>query len=234
MPDSRRTRQQDPLWLELKRKIEQVVQLTTTPIRLGEADYQWFRVANPDCLLEQAVSDPSQPAHEIDPFWAATWRAAIGLDQFLGRLDLDECRVLELGCGSGQAGVGAATRGARVTMTDVVQLALQVAELNAWEVADRLRFRYLDWASEDGLGAERFPIIIGSDLVYDPTLFPLLDQCARNHIASDGTLYLSEPHRHTGDHFSRWVQQAGWKTEEVDVDLDDGRVPIRIFACKLG
>jgi predicted nicotinamide N-methyase len=217
--------------LRLKAEIEQSVQLEPTQIELGNRWFTWHRVTNTDQLL-QAALDSNAPAEEVDPFWAATWRAAQGLDRFLGRLNLTGVRVLELGCGSGQAGAGAAARGAQVVMTDAVQLALKVAQLNTWPVAERIEFRHLRWTVDQVSGAA-FPIIIGSDLVYDPNIFGLLERCARQHIAPGGRLLLSEPHRHTGDKFSTWISQAGWKKIEHDVDMGDGRVPIRIFECSL-
>ncbi len=216
----------------LKARIELKVKLVTEPIELGGRHFDWYRVANPDVLLQSAAANSERPAEELDPFWAATWRAALGLDRFLQRLSLCDVRLLELGCGSGQAGVGAAAQRAQVTMTDSVGLALMVARLNAWSLQDRIHFQRLRW-TVDELSVVPFPVIIGSDLVYDPQLFPLLDQCARRHLAKDGRLYLSEPHRHTGDRFSKWIREAGWQTIEHDIDLQDRRVPIRIFECWL-
>ncbi len=188
------------------------------------------------CQSRRFASESSQQfgeaTEDLDPFWAATWRAAIGLDKFLQNLSLCDVRVLELGCGSGQAGVGAAAQKARVTMTDAVGLALMVAKLNAWSLRDRIHFQRLRW-NLDQLAQAPFPVIIGSDLVYDPRLFEWLDVCARNHLAEGGRVYLSEPHRHTGDRFSKWIRNAGWHSIEHDVDLLDGRVPIRIFECWL-
>ncbi len=57
-----------------------------------------------DELLEKALSRTDRTADELDPFWAATWRAAIGMDRYLGRLDLSGQRVLELGCGKWKGG----------------------------------------------------------------------------------------------------------------------------------
>ena len=177
----------------LKARIERSVTLVTEPLELGGRHFDWYRVANPDVLLQRAAHNEALPAEDLDPFWAATWRAAIGLDKFLQQMPLRDVRVLELGCGSGQAGVGAAAQQARVTMTDAVGLALMVAKLNAWALRDRLHFQRLRW-SLDQLDQAPFPMIIGSDLVYDPGLFSLLDGCARQHLALDGRLYLSEPH----------------------------------------
>ncbi len=221
---------------ELLTAIESQIALTTTPIRLGGRSFDWYRVANGDELLTLAAlaseeSEAGGEVAELDPFWAATWRAALGLDQFLGTINIAGWEILELGCGSGQAGVGAAVRGASVTMTDVVKLALQVAELNAHAVAQCVRFQILHW--ESGNLGRQFPIVIGSDLVYDTSLFVSLENCARRHLAPSGTLLLSEPHRHTGDAFASFIRSAGWAVTEHDVDLADGRVPIRVFECKL-
>ena len=216
--------------LRLKARIERTVTLVTEPLELGGQHFDWYRVANPDVLLQKAANNRDAPAVDLDPFWAATWRAAMGLDKFLQQMSLRDIRVLELGCGSGQAGVGAAAQQAQVTMTDAVGLALMVAKLNAWTLRERILFQRLRW-NLDQLDQAPFSIIIGSDLVYDPSLFSLLDLCARKHLAEGGRMYLSEPHRHTGDRFSKWIRHAGWQTEEHDVDLIDGRVPIRVFEC---
>ncbi len=219
-------------WYQLKARIERSVTLESATLDLGGRLVEWLRVVDPDRLLEAALVRQDKRADEIDPFWAATWRAARGLDQFLAHIDLQKQLVLELGCGSGQAGIGAAARGALVTLTDAVGLALLVARLNSTSVEDRVSFRRLRWDS-DTLMDQRFPIIIGSDIVYDPRLFPLIDACARRHLLPSGHLYLSEPHRHTGDHFAKWIVEAGWQTCESDMLIDHGRVPIRIFDCWL-
>lgn len=221
----------DHEWLELKADIEQIVQLEPTEVELGNRTFTWYRVINQDDLL-QAALESDKPPEEVDPFWAATWRAARGLDRYLERLDCQNLRVLELGCGSGQAGTGAAARGAKVVMTDAVELALKVARLNSWPVSNRIQYQQLRWTTDQAAG-EPFPVILGSDLVYDPSLFPLLNACCRQHLAPNGRVLLSEPHRHTGDKFSRFAVEAGWLKREIDVDLQDGRVPIRIFELTL-
>lgn len=221
----------DPQWQLLKEEIEKFVSLETASIALGGRQFTWYRVAEPDKLLDAAV-ESLQPSVTVDPFWAATWRAAQGLDKFLSRVNCQNLRVLELGCGSGQAGVGAAARGAQVLLTDAVPLALQVARLNAWPVASNCRFELLTWG-QDRLNEPLFPLIIGSDLVYDPNHFPQLELCARQHLKVDGRLLLSEPHRHTGDKFAEWITRAGWLIRQHDIELSDNRVPIRIFECWL-
>lgn len=222
------------LWSEdeLRASIETILPLQVEQIWLAGTKMRWYRAANPEPLLEEAVSATAVPAPDIDPFWAADWRAAFGMDDFLDRFDITGIRVLELGAGSGRAGIAAALRGAEVTITDTVDLAMLVARLNSYLVRERVSFQRLRWA-EQVLPEPPFPIIISSDLVYDPHHFPQLEQCARQHLAPEGRWLLSEPQRHTGDKFAQWILQAGWNCETHLLDLQDQRIAMRIFDCTL-
>jgi predicted nicotinamide N-methyase len=194
--------------------------------------YPWTQVIDPDRLLEQALINRDRKPYEVDPFWAATWRAATGLERFLNRFDLVGQRVLELGCGSGRAGIGAALRGANVVMTDVVGCALLVARFNARCLKSQVSVRRLEWKEEQLPGA-KFRYIIGSDIVYDPALHPIIEPCLRRHLTRDGIVILSEPQRHTGDRFRNWIVAAGWRLHEHLIDLGDHNRAIRIFELTL-
>ncbi len=217
---------------ELRCAVSDIVPLIETTFSCNGKEHRWHRVADPDQLLDEAVETSDRSAVDIDPFWAVTWRAASGLAEYLGRIDLKDQRVLELGCGSGMAGFAAACLGAHVTMTDAVELALLVARLNTWTMRDRIQLKRLRW-QDPSLNEARFPYILSSDLVYDPNHFEVLEMCARNHLTDDGYWLLSEPHRHTGDKFSKWIVGKGWHCREIDLDMADRRIPIRIFECTL-
>ena len=216
----------------LRAAIESIVPLVDQTVILGGKEYHWHKVADPDRLLEEAVDHSDLPAADIDPFWAVAWRAAQGLDLYLQRFDLEGLRVLELGAGSGHAGLAAAVRGASVTLTDAVDLALLVARLNSLPVREKVSFSRLRWGT-DKLACSAFPMILSSDLVYDPHHFPQLEQCARQHLAEGGRWLLSEPNRHTGDRFAQWIVRAGWQCEIQQLDMRDDRVAVRIFDCRL-
>lgn len=219
--------------LELLSRIQRLVSVEHTSTRIADTAYPWTKVVDPDALLRRAVSQSREESVELNPFWAASWRAAQGLDKYLGSIRaINQCRVLELGGGSGRAGISAGLRGAKVVITDAVPTALLVCRFNARQVEDRVSVRKLDWRDRNSaLG--RFPIILGSDIVYDPKLFPILEPCLRRHLEPDGSVYLSEPYRHTGDQFEPWMQAAGWRCKNYQVDLDDGERAIRIFHCQL-
>ena len=216
----------------LRWAVESIVPLVEVPIVLNGTEFLWHKVVDPDSLLSEAVAGGDVPATDVDPFWAVSWRAAEGLESYLGRIDLDGTRVLELGAGAGYAGLAAAARGAQVTLTDAVDLALLVARLNSWPVKPRIRLSRLRWG-DDQLAEPAFPIIISSDLVYDPSHFPQLERCARQHLAPGGRWILSEPNRHTGDRFGEWIEENGWQCTAHQLDLSDNRIAIRIFDCQI-
>jgi predicted nicotinamide N-methyase len=219
--------------LNLLARIQRQVPIEHTVTTIAGCDYPWTRVIDPDSLLLKALSKSTEGSVELDPFWAASWRAAKGLDQFLGTLPtLQGIRVLELGGGSGRAGISAGLRGADVLITDAVPTALLVCKFNARQVADKVQVRLLDWRDRNSR-LERYPIILGSDIVYDPKLFPILEPCLRRHLAPGGVVYLSEPQRHTGDRFEPWIKAAGWDCSSTYIDLGDDERHIRIFKCKL-
>jgi predicted nicotinamide N-methyase len=220
-------------YLELLARIQRRVPVEHTTTHIAGQSYPWTKVVDPDALLVNALSQSHQGTVELDPFWAASWRAAEGLDGFLGTLPtLQGVRILELGGGSGRAGISAGLRGAEVIITDAVPTALLVCRFNARQVADKVRVRHLDWRNRSTrLGT--FPIIVGSDIVYDPKLFPILEPCMRRHLSPGGKVFLSEPHRHTGDQFEPWIRAAGWQCRTSVIDLGDGEREIRIFDCSL-
>lgn len=217
----------------LLERIQRKVPVEHVPTTIAGIAYPWTRVIDPDKLLENALQNNDDGNVETDPFWAATWRAAIGLDRYIGTLpDLNGNDVLELGGGSGRAGIAAALRGANVCITDASNMALLMCRYNARFVADKVHVRRLDWASPSELH-RKFPLIIGSDIVYNPSLYPILEPCLRYVLSDNGVVLLSEPQRHTGDRFEKWIRAAGWICQSSLIDLNDGERQIRIFRCQL-
>ena len=186
--------------------------------------------SDPDGMLIEACE--RQDAGEqgvIDPFWATTWRAATGLDMYLERLPLDGTRILELGCGTGHAGLAAAMRGANVVLTDGVTDPLLLVRMSTHELRERCEVTRLRFGI-DKLDQPRFPIILGSDVTYLRELWPQLDVCLRDHLASGGDVYLSDPFRIIANEFRAWIQDHGWKYAEHKMTMqDDPEHPIRVM-----
>ena len=188
--------------------------------------------ADPDAMLIEACE--RQDAGEqgvIDPFWAATWRAASGLDVFLQTVDLVGKSVLEVGCGTGHAGIAAAMRGARVTLTDGVEDPLHLVRLSSFSIRDRCTVRRLRF----GLDKidQQYPIILGSDVTYLRELWPELEQCLFDHLHPGGVVYLSDPYRFIGNEYRQWLEGRPWSYQEHKIELkDDPGHPIRVMELR--
>lgn len=186
--------------------------------------------SDPDGMLLDACRRQDEGEEGvIDPFWATTWRAASGLDRFLEQVPLKGVDVLEVGCGTGHAGISAAYRGANVVLTDgvadplvLVRMTLQRLRLEAEVGVLRL--------GQDSLVGRRFPLILGSDVTYLRTLWPELLRTAAEHLTPDGVLLLSDPRRVIANEFRQWVRDKPWSYTEHQVQLpDDPDHPIRVM-----
>lgn len=188
--------------------------------------------ADPDAMLIDACE--RQDAGEegvIDPFWAATWRAASGLDRFMDTFDLNGRPVLEVGCGTGHAGISAALRGAQVILTDGVEDPLHLVRLSSYPIAERCQVQRLRFGI-DRL-EKRFPIILGSDVTYLRELWPQLEQCLLDHLDDDGVALLSDPYRIIANEFREWIGKRPWEYTEHRIELeDDPEHPIRIMQLR--
>ena len=190
--------------------------------------------SDPDGMLIDACrrQDAGQTG-VIDPFWATTWRAAAGMDRFMDRLDLGGIRVLEVGCGTGHVGLSAAHRGADVTLTDGVSDPLLLVRLSTWAMQHRCHVRRLRFGI-DRLNEPRFPLILGSDVTYLRGLWPELDHCLRDHLATSGQVLLSDPYRLIANEFREWIQTKGWQYTEHRMALDDDpEHPIRVMQLQI-
>jgi len=189
--------------------------------------------SDPDGMLIEACQrqdDGEQGV--IDPFWAATWRAASGLDQYLARIDLTDMRILELGCGTGLAGLAAVHRGGQVVLTDGVDEPLLLVRMSSWEVQDRCRVEQLRFGV-DQLDEPRFPLILGSDVTYQRSSWLKLDKCLKDHLADDGEVLLTDPYRIIANEFRDWIGKRNWRYEEDKIELeDDSEHSIRVMRLR--
>lgn len=188
-----------------------------------------------DALLDRAIATHPQAVDAI-PYYSILWPAAKGLAHYLwkNRAALPGQRVIELGCGLGLPSILAARLGAQVTATDfhpetgewllhnaaLNSVALDYAQLD-WNV-------FLDGRSE--VGGQRsdetnqpfstsdlrsptagFPLIIGSDLVYERRHIPAL-VCAIGALCSPGGhTVIADPGRDNLDLFVSTMEKSGWR-----------------------
>ena len=95
---------------------------------------------------------------------------------------------------------------------DLEAPALLFARLNSLPWRRRVRTRRLNW-QRDRL-AEKFDLILGSDILYERKQWEYLEPFWRAHLAEGGTVLLGEPGRQTGELFMPWIVDRGWALEQ--------------------
>ncbi|NMB44833.1 MAG: methyltransferase domain-containing protein [Firmicutes bacterium] len=191
--------------------LTQKYQLKWNHIELPGHSLQIISVADIEILLEEVN-------HEDDlPFWASLWPAARGLAAFLwADQHIAGIKALELGAGTGLPGIVAALRGAHVVQTDFIPDALVFCQENAaLNGAETIRQVLADWRTFQVPG--RFPLIFGSDILYEPALHVNLVEIMDKKLAPGGRILIADPGRKTVMQFLQLAEAAGfaWDVEEI-------------------
>lgn len=162
------------------------------------------------------------------PLWAYAWPAGLVLAELLAKRWAEELagkRVLELGCGLGAVGLVAAKLGARVTLADrepeALTQALAIAEHNALEVETQL----LEWGRVPEALTNRFELVLGSDIMYDPSqLTPMLG-AVQSLLTPHGVAYLADPDRADREALAAAARTAGLALEHLLTVSEPPSVP---------
>ena len=151
------------------------------------------------------------------------WDAGRLLSTVMSERDLSGMRVLECGSGTGVGGLSAATAGAAsVVLTDGASatMPLLAENVEANGLTERVQTCRLRWGDEDDMARAAamgpFDLIIGSDLLYAPEVFPdLLETLTELCTPGATEVLLTYPTRQTeGIFMSMAVDEYGF--EELD------------------
>ena len=178
-------------------------------LRLGQ--HEWV-IAHSGAIL--SAEDEQRYLSEdrsLAPYGIALWPAAIALAHELASRanELAGLRVLELGAGTGLPGIVAATFGAHVVQTDRLDVALTLGRLNAERNGMRtIEHRLADWT--EWTDAERYDLVLGSDVIYPSRLHPSLRAIFETNLAPGGRILLSDPFRWTSLALLEGMEADGW------------------------
>ncbi len=168
------------------------------------------------------------------PYWGDVWHASVGLARYLCRGErLDGLRVLDLGCGLGVAGTGAACMGARVTFADREADALAFAGFNGDtnRSGGPVETLQLDWATETAQGCH--DLILLSDVTYREAHHGAILRHMRCCLGHGGTVLHCDPYREESDRFlDRAALEFSLEAFAVTAFFLDRRVKLRLTRCR--
>lgn len=183
------------------------------------------RPSDSDRLLDHPVIRGEFAKDEYLPYWADLWPAA----RMLAKVILREAwapglEALEIGCGLGLPGVAALSRGLRVIFSDYDVTALRFAADNARLNGFRdFRTLELDWRSPPA--DLRVPVVLASDLIYEPRNVAPLVQLLRQVLQPDGVCLLTDQDRIPADLLRQTLTAEGleYTTQPVRAGEPGGR-----------
>ncbi|NMB24247.1 MAG: methyltransferase domain-containing protein [Firmicutes bacterium] len=191
--------------------LQQKYNLQINHIHLPSQTLQMISVVDLDVLIDRAQCEDELP------FWAKLWPAARGLALYLWQAQgIAGLEALELGAGTGLCGIVAALKGAEVMQTDFIPDALLFCQANAaLNRANGITYRLADWRDFQLPG--RYPLIFGSDILYEPALHAPLVKVIAGKLAPGGRIIIADPGRRTVMGFLDLAEEAGftWVVEEV-------------------
>ena len=137
-------------------------------------------------------------------------------------------RALEIGCGVGLAGLVALDRGLSVCFTDYdlapLHFVVRSARENGFDPANYTT-RLLDWRH---LPEETYHVILGSDILYERRLVPLVSTLLAKLLQPGGLGLIACPGRTSAEGFSPALTSLGLGcgVETIETRSEDGQ---RIF-----
>lgn len=203
--------------------------LKTVALEVQNHHLELVQVANMDDLLD-SIADV-----EDLPFWAEIWPAAVGLATYIFRNGavFSGKRILELGAGTGLAGIAAKLAGGEVTQSDFIQAAFQFIRINCLRNQVPVEPLLLaDWRHfPDDIG--RFDFVIGADILYEKTLHSPLIRVFNRTLQANGTIYLADPGRDWARQFVNQILAGGWNSTEIQIPVIYQERTFRIDIYKL-
>jgi predicted nicotinamide N-methyase len=204
--------------------------VTVTKLTFGGCPVKVVRPADPDRLLDDPVVRDWNKRDDYMPYWAYLWPGARLLAEVVARepwsapgAEPEPLHVLEIGCGVGLAGLVALGRGLRVDFTDYDLAPLHFV---AWSVREngfdpaRYTMRLLDWRDPPH---QSYPIILGSDVLYERRLVPLVANLLATMLAPGGRALIACPGRASAEGFPSALDSLGLRcrTEPVESKSED-------------
>jgi predicted nicotinamide N-methyase len=208
----------------------------TLAVDVGERDIDLILPAVPDRFLDEPDVLEANRRDDYMPYWSYLWPAAVPMAQALVHAGWPAgTRVLELGSGVGLVGLAVLARGWEVVFSDYDETSLSVCRVNAQRnglpVPRTLR---LDWRSP---ADERFPVILGCEVIYDAKNHEPILNLLERMLAADGVCWIGDPVRSQAPKFYALAQKRGFRVTVRDGQAREVAYPVagdlQIFELRL-
>lgn len=196
--------------------LQQNVQIGHLPLQLNTLKdrNQYY---DPDKTAENAGVSPASWS-----LFGHLWPASLVLAAAVQELDIDNKRILELGCGLALPSLVLKQRGADVTASDYHPLSEKfLAENSKLNSIANIPFLPINWGSDNN-NSEKFDVIIASDVLYEPGQALLLAQTIKTLMTPTATVMLTCPGRGYRNKFARLMAEQGFQLDEQRVPFNEG------------
>ena len=164
----------------------------------------------------QQYGDPDGEAEALGisaanwSLFGVVWDSSQVLARLMVDFNIEGKRILELGCGMALSSLLLNRRGGNITATDYHPQAgvFLLANTRLNEDGDIPFFR-ADWGDTEATNG-RFDLIIGSDVLYERSMLPLLARFIQDHALDRCEVVLVDPGRNQQGPFTREMAQYGF------------------------
>ena len=144
------------------------------------------------------------------PIFGLIWPSSIVLAKIIYDFNLENKRVLEVGCGIAIASIVASSKNADITASDYHPFTNQFLTKNS-QANDISPIKYFhgDWRHPI-TNKGRFDLVIGSDLLYEVVHAEQLATFINCHLTQDGIVILVDPGRRTAKKIRKNMEALGF------------------------
>jgi len=206
-------------------------------IEINSQKFKYYAVGKIDALYNVLLNMPPESEAVKDeriPYWAELWHSAIALSTFLHEYNLTVLHknVLELACGLALPSICASRFAKQIIVSDYMQEALQVAELNLrLNDVQNFSIKTIDWRNFSSESLD-FEVLICSDIVYEKRAYVPVFNLFNNIVQSNKKIIFVEPNRLHSKDFISILQDLKTTvfTKNYLIDFKSLKVNVSVYA----
>lgn len=183
----------------------------STALKQARADAEAIHAASEELLHGRDGLAPTPESFGQAPYWGELWPCSLALATYFGHsVRMRSIDAVEINCGIGTAGLGAAAKGARVLLTDKSPDAVRFARLNALQNGfPHIQARQFDWKREQLKG--HVGTLIFSDVLFDTDNFDHVFRMLHDNLTPGKTAFLAEPGRSVATSFFEELRKTDYR-----------------------